>query len=258
MTAGLSILRSDLLAAAPHGFFTRIGGASSGIYAGLNCGPGSGDDPGAVAENRRRVAAALGVAETHLLTAHQVHSARAVRAEAPFEAARPQADALVTLSGEVAVGALSADCAPVLLLDAEAGAAAAAHAGWRGALDGVLEAAVAAMAAAGARRERIVAAVGPCISQRAYEVGPEFVERFLDEDRDYGRFFAGGAGDRAQFDLPGFCLDRLRAAGVAQAEWVGACTWSEPARFYSWRRASQAGERDYGRLIAAIRPVTRG
>ncbi|MGF1658529.1 MAG: polyphenol oxidase family protein [Rubrimonas sp.] len=253
----LAPIRSALLANAPHGFFTREGGVSQGLYDGLNCGPGSGDDPAAVAENRRRVADALGVAETHLLTAHQVHSARAARADAPFEGARPQVDALVTVSGEVAVGALSADCAPVLLLDAGAGVAAAAHAGWRGALDGVLDAAVAAMVAAGARRSRVVAAIGPCISQRAYEVGPEFVERFLDEDRAFGRFFAAGDGDRAQFDLPGFCLDRLRAAGLARAEWVGACTASEPERFFSWRRASQAGARDYGRLIAAIRPPAR-
>ncbi len=247
-------IQSPLLKAAPHGFFTREGGVSGGVYAALNCGPGSGDDAGAVAANRLRVAAALGAPADHLLTAHQVHSARAQLVRAPFGPERPKVDALVSVSPDLAVGALAADCAPVLLLDAEAGVAGAAHAGWRGAFDGVIAAAVATMVSAGARSARIVAVVGPCISKRAYEVGPEFVERFLDADPTFARFFAGGAGDRSHFDLPSFCLDRLREAGVRRAEWVGACTHSDPDRFFSYRRACQAGERDYGRLIAAIRP----
>jgi hypothetical protein len=147
---------------------------------------------------------------------------------------------------------LTADCAPVLLADGEAGVVGAAHAGWKGALGGVLEAVVEAMAGLGARHERIRAAVGPTISQRAYEVGPEFVERFFDEDPGYGRFFAGGQDDRAMFDLPGFCLHRLREAGVGEAAWTGHCTYSDEARFFSYRRACHRGEQDYGRLVAAI------
>lgn len=250
---GLDVITADVLDGAPHGFFARRGGVSTGIYAGLNCGPGSSDDAAAVARNRALVAAHLGVAADRLLSLHQVHSARALSLDAPWSGARPQADAAVTAARDIAVGALSADCAPVLFADAQAGVVAAAHAGWRGALAGVIEATVAAMVARGARRERIAAAVGPCISQRAYEVGPEFVERFLDEDADHSRHFAGGAGDRAQFDLPGFCLGRLRAAGVERCAWTGHCTYSDPARFFSYRRASHAGEGDYGRMLAAIR-----
>jgi len=241
------------LAPARHGFFGRRGGVSGGIYASLNCGPGSADDPDAVAANRARVAATLGVAPAALLTASQVHGARAVVVDGPWSGDRPQADALVSGDPALALGALAADCAPVLFIDPTAGIAAAAHAGWRGALDGVLAATVAAMTGLGARRERIAAVVGPCIAQRAYEVGPEFVERFVDEDRAFARFFAGGRGDRAQFDLPGFCLDRLRAEGVAQAVWIGACTHDAPERWFSHRRAARAGEPDYGRQIAAIR-----
>jgi YfiH family protein len=152
----------------------------------------------------------------------------------------------------VALGVLTADCAPVLFADPEAGVVGAAHAGWKGALGGVLEATLDAMTGLGARRERIRATVGPAISQRAYEVGPEFVERFLDEDPNTARFFAGGAGDRAMFDLPGYCLARLRSAGLGDAEWTGHCTFSDEARFFSYRRATHRGEPDYGRLVAAI------
>ncbi len=237
----------------PHGFFTRAGGVSGGIYEGLNCGRGSDDDPAAVSENRARVAARLGVAPERLLTVHQIHSARCVIAEGPWEGAPPQADAIATRAPGLAVAALAADCAPVLLADAGAGVVAAAHAGWRGALDGVVAATVEAMLGLGARRGRIAAAVGPCIGQAAYEVGPEFVERFLDEDRGHARHFAGGRGDRAMFDLPGFVLGRLRAAGVEDCAWTGHCTHGAPARFFSYRRATQAGEPDYGRCISAIR-----
>jgi YfiH family protein len=226
---------------------------SRGLYDSLNCGPGSQDDPAAVAENRARVAARLGVAPEGLLSLHQIHSPTVVVATGPWPAERPRADAAVTATPGVAVGALAADCAPVLFADVEGGVVGAAHAGWRGALDGVLEATVAAMEGLGARPDRIAAVVGPCISQPAYEVGPEFVERFLDDDPEHARFFAGGRGDRAQFDLPGFCLARLRAAGVGRAEWIGRCTFADPDRFFSYRRTNHAGEPDYGRQIAAIR-----
>jgi len=232
-----------------HGFFTREGGVSTGIYASLNGGPGSKDDPEAIAENRRRIAEHLGA--KMLLSLPQIHSDKVVTVREPWETERPQADAMVTDQPGIALGVLSADCAPVLFVDREAGIIGAAHSGWKGALGGVLEATIEAMLALGARRDRITAVIGPAISQRVYEVGPEFVERFLDEDRDNGRFFAGGAGDRAMFDLPGFCLARLRAAGIS-AEWSRHCTHSDPARFYSYRRSCQLGEEDYGRLVAAI------
>ncbi|MFN3260430.1 MAG: peptidoglycan editing factor PgeF [Pikeienuella sp.] len=244
----LTPIRADGLTF-PHGFFTRAGGVSAGLYASLNCGPGSRDEPAAVAENRARAAAALGAA--HLLTVHQIHSAEAVTVSAPFPGERPKADAMATATPGLALGALSADCAPVLFEDRDARVVASAHAGWRGALAGVTDAAIAAMEGLGAARSRIRAAVGPTISQRAYEVGPEFLEEFLADDGENARFFAGGAGDRMMFDLPGYLLARLRAAGVS-AEWTGHCTYSDEARFYSYRRSTHRGEPDYGRLLAAI------
>lgn len=246
----LDIITSDALDT-PHGFFTRKGGASSGIYAGLNCGHGSDDQTDMVAMNRSRVADALGA--TWLTTVHQTHSARAIRVETAEDTEGEQADALVTTTPGLAIGILTADCQPVLFADREAGVVGAAHAGWAGALGGVLEATVAAMEAAGAERQRINAVIGPSLSQRNYEVGPEFVERFVDEDRENARFFAGGEGDRAMFDLTGFGLSRLRAAGVGTAEWTGHCTYAEPERFFSYRRSVHLSEPDYGRLIAAIR-----
>lgn len=249
----LEILRSELLGEVSHGFFTRKGGASSGVYAGLNCGPGSADQREAVAMNRARVATALAVPPERLLSLHQVHSAEVAVAGPEGWAERPRADAVVTAEPGLALAVLTADCAPVLLADPAAGVVGAAHAGWRGALDGVLEAAVAAMVRLGAERGRIHAAVGPTISQRAYEVGPEFLDRFRDEGEGYERFFAPGPGDRLRFDLPGFVLARLRAAGIGEAGWIGACTWSEPERFFSYRRTTQAGAADYGRLISVIR-----
>ncbi len=248
----LEILTSDLLAGARHGFFARRGGASSGIYQGLNCGPGSGDQVEAVRMNRARVAAALEVAPDRLLSLHQVHSAEVVVAGPEGWTERPRADAAVTGRRGVALSVLTADCAPVLFHDPEAGVIGVAHAGWRGALDGVLEATLAAMEDLGARTGRVRAAVGPTISQRAYEVGPEFLERFADADPEHRRYFVNGAGDRYRFDLPGFVLGRLRAAGVAEAGWIGACTYSEPGRFFSYRRTTRAGEADYGRMISAI------
>jgi YfiH family protein len=249
----LEVLTSELLARARHGFFTRRGGASSGIYAGLNCGPGSSDQREAVTLNRARVAAALDVAPERLLSLHQTHSSEVVAAGPEGWTERPRADAAVSTASGIALGILTADCAPVLLHEPEAGVIGAAHAGWRGALEGVLEATVAAMVKLGARPEAIRAAIGPTISQRAYEVGPEFLDRFLAEEAGYDRFFVPGAGDRLRFDLPRFVLQRLREAGVEQAAWIGTCTYSEPERFFSYRRSTQAGEPDYGRLISAIR-----
>lgn len=247
----LEILTSDLLPGVRHGFFTRRGGASSGVYQGLNCGPGSRDQAEAVRVNRERAAAAMGVAPDRLLSLHQVHSARAVQAAEPW-GERPQADALVSDRPGVALGILTADCAPVLFHDPEAGVIGAAHAGWRGALDGVLEATIAEMERLGAASGRIRAAVGPAISQRAYEVGQEFLDAFAAEDQAYLRHFADGTEGRYQFDLPGFVLTRLRAAGVAEAGWIGACTYFDPDRFFSYRRSTHAGESDYGRLISII------
>lgn len=250
----LDIITDPALGELSHGFFGRGGGASSGIFAGLNCGTGSSDQAEAVAINRARVAGALGVAAEALVTVHQVHSADAVVVErAPGTAERPRADAMVTATPGLALAVLSADCQPVLFADAEAGVIGAAHAGWKGALAGVLEATVAAMEGLGAERARIVAAIGPTISQRAYEVGPEFLDEFLADDPDNARFFANGEAGRYLFDLPGFGLQRLRAAGVAEASWTRHCTYSDPERFYSYRRSLHRGEADYGRLISVIR-----
>jgi polyphenol oxidase len=248
----LQIITSDLLSPVRHGFFTRKGGASSGIFEGLNCGPGSSDLTDAVAINRARVADAMGVAPDHLVTVHQVHSADALHVTAPL-ADRPRADAMVTATPGIAIAVLTADCQPVLFADHEAGVIGAAHAGWRGARDGILEATLDAMETLGADRERIHAVIGPTISQSAYEVGPEFLEGFLDEDPENGRFFVQGKGDRVLFDLPAFGLYRLRQAGVGKAEWTRHCTYQDAGRFYSYRRTTHLGEADYGRLISAIR-----
>jgi len=246
----LEILTADILTPLRHGFFTRKGGASSGVFSGLNCGQGSSDLNEVVAINRARVAGAMGVDPEALVSVRQTHSA--VVAVAPFED-RPEADAIVTNTPGLVLTILTADCQPVLFADAEAGVIGAAHAGWRGALDGVLEATLEAMESLGARRENTVAVIGPTISQRAYEVGPEFFETFLAEDPEYSRFFAAGEGDRMLFDLPAFGLFRLREAGIGQAQWTRHCTYSDPDRFYSYRRTTHAGEADYGRLISAIR-----
>ncbi|WP_116598382.1 peptidoglycan editing factor PgeF [Primorskyibacter marinus] len=248
----LEIITADSLAPLRHGFFTRRGGASSGVFFGLNCGPGSSDQSEIVAINRARVAAAMEVSPDHLASVHQVHSADVVHVDAPQTDPRPKADALVTATPGIALAVLTADCQPVLFADHEARVIGAAHAGWRGALDGVLEATVDAMEALGARRAQIHAVIGPSISQRAYEVGAEFFDNFLDEDPQNARFFANGDGDRLHFDLTGFGLHRLRAAGV-NAEWTRHCTYSDAARFYSYRRATHAKEADYGRLISTIR-----
>ncbi|THD81891.1 MAG: peptidoglycan editing factor PgeF [Phenylobacterium sp.] len=234
-----------------HGFFTRQGGVSQGIYESLNVGLGSGDDPDAVAENRRRVAGHFGQAA--LVTAYQVHSATALVADGPWPAGPPQADAVVSATPGVVCAALAADCAPILIADAEARVVAAAHAGWRGALGGVVEATVRRMEGLGATRKWMRAAVGPCIGPQSYEVGLEFRAAFVKADPAYGRFFATGASDdKRLFDLPAFVLGRLAASGVTQCEWIGRDTCAEPDQFFSNRRAFKLGEPDYGRLVSAI------
>lgn len=247
----IEIVTADVLEP-KHGFFTRKGGASSGIFKGLNCGPGSTDLSEIVAINRSRVASRMGVDADHLLTLHQVHSADVVTLTEPFTT-RPRADAMVTRTPGLALGILTADCQPVLFSDPQAGVIGAAHAGWRGTRDGVLEATVAAMIALGASPSGITAVIGPCISQQAYEVGPEFFESFTDDDPGTARYFASAPTGRMLFDLPAYGLSRLRAAGVGQAEWTRHCTYRDADRFYSYRRATHAGEADYGRLISVIR-----
>ncbi|MGR3802383.1 peptidoglycan editing factor PgeF [Marinibacterium profundimaris] len=248
----LEVLTSTELAPVAHGFFTRRGGASSGIFEGLNCGRASSDQTEAVAINRARVAEALDVPHEALVGVKQVHSARALLVDAPMSDF-PEADALVTAVPGLALTVLTADCQPVLFADRKAGVVGAAHAGWRGALDGVLEATIETMEQAGATRGDIVAVIGPTISQRNYEVGPEFLDTFMAEAPENARFFANGEGDRLQFDLPGYGLHRLRSAGVGHAEWTRHCTYSDADRFYSYRRATHAREADYGRLLSAIR-----
>lgn len=247
----LEILTAESLAPVRHGFFTRKGGASSGIFAGLNCGVGSSDQTEIVAINRGRVAEAMGVNPDNLAGVHQVHSGDAIHVTTAPEP-KPKADALVTATPGLALSVLTADCQPVLFADAEAQVIGAAHAGWKGAQAGIMEATVDAMVALGATRANIHAVIGPTISQRAYEVGPEFFDIFLDEDPENTRFFAGGDGDRMHFDLPGYGLMRLRAAGVASAEWTRHCTYFDPDRFYSYRRSVHEKDPDYGRLISTI------
>jgi YfiH family protein len=247
----LEILTSNALPFR-HGFFTRKGGASSGIFAGLNCGAGSSDLSEVVQINRARVAEALGLAPTALVSLHQVHSADVVQLTGSLESP-VKADGMVTATPGLGLAILTADCQPVLFADPVARVIGAAHAGWRGAQGGVLEATVDAMVSLGAKRANIAACVGPTISQKAYEVGPEFFETFTDDDPTTQRFFAQGQGDRMLFDLPAYGLHRLRAAGVGQAQWTRHCTYSDPDRFYSYRRTTHAGEADYGRLISVIR-----
>ena len=248
----LEIITSDALPGTRHGFFTRKGGASSGIFAGLNCGTGSSDLSDAVAINRARVAQAMDLPLSHLVTVNQVHSADVVMLTAPLDP-RPRADALVTAAPGLGLAVLTADCQPVLFSDPQAGVIGAAHAGWRGSRDGVLEATLNAMEALGANRAAITAVIGPTISQAAYEVGPEFLDGFLQDDPDSQRFFASGTGDRMLFDLPGYSQQRLRQAGIGHAEWTRHCTYRDPVRFFSFRRTTHAGEADYGRLISVIR-----
>lgn len=249
----LQIITADALLPLRHGFFTRRGGASSGVFKGLNCGRGSSDQAEAVRINRERAAAALDAAPAQLVGLNQVHSARAVIAEGTPPDPPETGDALVTRDAALVISVLTADCAPVLFADIEASVVAAAHAGWRGTLDGILEATIDRMEDIGAKRHRVTAIIGPTISQRAYEVGPDFFEHFMDADTESGRFFAQGKNDRLMFDLPGYALQRLRAAGVGTAEWLRHCTYSNPELFFSYRRSQHRKQADYGRLISAIR-----
>jgi YfiH family protein len=236
-----------------HGFFGRTGGVSTGIFASLNCGPGSGDERGKVIENRRRTLEQLQPGAT-LLTLYQIHSPKPVVVTEPWEiGGAPQADAMVTDRSGLALGILTADCAPVLLADAEAKVIGAAHAGWKGALAGVIESAIAAMESLGASRQRIAAAIGPCISQANYEVGPEFESRFRDADPAHARHFApSSAANHWRFDLSGYVAERLQAARVENIEAIPACTYAREEDFFSFRRATHRGETDYGRQLSAI------
>jgi polyphenol oxidase len=244
-------LTSPLLSV-PHGFLGRQGGVSTGVHAGLNVGLGSNDDRGAIAENRRRAVDAV-LPGAALVTLHQVHSAEAVTVTAAFaDDARPHADALATDRPGLLLGILTADCVPVLLADQTAGVVGAAHAGWKGAIGGVIEATVAAMERLGARRERIAAAIGPCIRQPSYEVDDGFRRRFEAADGDVGRFFADGRPGRHQFDIEGYVLRRLDEADVGRAGALGLDTYAEERRFFSFRRATHRGEPDYGRQISLI------
>lgn len=237
-----------------HGFFTRAGGVSEGLYESLNGGVGSGDSPAKVAENRARMANHLAVAPENFLTCYQIHSPQVVVAETPWPASeRPRADAIVTRAPGLAIGVSTADCGPVLLADAEARVIGAAHAGWRGALTGVIEATVAAMEKLGARRAHIAAAAGPMIRQPSYEVGQDLVDRFIAVDPGTIRFFKPAQRDgHSMFDLGGYIASRLRRADVGAIEDLGLCTYADPAQFYSYRRSTHRGEPDYGRHINAI------
>ena len=250
----LQALLLSELAGVRHGFFTRSGGVSLGVYATLNGGTGSNDAPDNVAENRARMAMALGVTPDRFLTAYQIHSPDVVVVEEPWtHARRPRADAIVTRLPQLAIGVSTADCGPLLFADAEAHVIGAAHAGWRGALAGVIEAAIAAMEKLGAQRSRIATALGPTIRQPNYEVGSEFVERFLAADADNERFFKPSTSSgHDMFDLGGYIAERLQRAGITNFEDLGLCTYAEPERFFSYRRTTKLGEPDYGRHINAI------
>lgn len=241
-----------MLAGVKHGFFGREGGVSSGIYASLNAGTGSNDDPANVLENRRRIAETFGVERDHLVGVHQVHSATAFCITGPFEGERPQADALITTTPGVAISILTADCTPILFADAKAGVIGAAHAGWRGALGGVIQNTAWLMCEFGADPDNIAAAIGPCIHQSSYEVGPEFEAEFVAADPSFSRFFVPGAGDRLHFDLPGFCASRLEAAGIRQIETLPLDTYAESKRLHSHRRSVHEKAGDYGRNCSVI------
>lgn len=249
-------LLADNLAALPgirHGFFTREGGVSQGLYAGLNCGLGSNDDRQAVRENRRRVAAHLGSGDWPVVTLHQTHSAVAGLVTGAIAGELPRADAVVTTTPGVVAGALAADCCPVLFADGHARVVAAAHAGWRGAVSGIVEATVEQMEAAGAARRRIHAAIGPCIGPSSYEVGPEFEAELLALSSANARFFRRASPDaKPRFDLPGYVLDRLEGLGLASVTAAHVCTYENESRLFSYRRATHRNEPDYGRQISAI------
>lgn len=250
--SAVEVNRAAALAGVPHGFLGRRGGVSTGLHDGLNVGTGSADEAGAIAENRHRATEAV-LPAARLVTVFQIHSAECVTVRAPFDhALRPRADALVTDQPGLALGVLTADCAPVLLADREAGVVGAAHAGWKGALAGVTDTTILAMEALGARRDRIAAAVGPCIARASYEVDLAFRGRFEEADAENERFFADAREGHAQFDLEAYVAHRLAAAGLTRIETLGLDTYAAPDRFFSYRRATHRGEPDYGRQIAII------
>ena len=246
------LFRSDVLAGVPHGFLGRRGGRSTGLVAGLNAGLGSGDDERAVAGNRMLAVGAV-LPGARLVSVFQVHSPDCITVSVPWaDDRRPQADAMATARPGLVLGVVTADCAPVLLADRAAGVIGAAHAGWKGALAGVTDNTIAAMEALGAKRSRIAAAIGPCIAQASYEVDQGFVDRFCADDRVNARLFAAGAAGHAQFDLEGYVAARLEAAGIGPIDKLGLDTYPDPARFYSFRRATHLHEPDYGRQISLI------
>lgn len=246
------MVRAIALGGTPHGFLGRRGGVSTGTLAGLNVGYGSNDECGAIEENRALAIAAL-LPGAELATVHQVHSAQAVHVDRPWpREERPHADAMVTDRPNLLLGILTADCAPVLFADREAVVVGAAHAGWRGAIAGVTDATIAAMVKLGARRDHIHAAVGPCIAQASYEVDDAFRDRFIETDRDNGRFFVAGPAGKPHFDLEAYVVHRLIAAGIGEVEALNLDTYGDPDRFYSYRRATHRGEADYGRQLSAI------
>jgi hypothetical protein len=248
----LPFQKAGALTGTRHGFLGREGGVSTGIFASLNVGLGSGDDRAALAENRARAVAAVSPGAA-LVTLHQVHSNIAVTVTAAFaDDARPHADALVTATPGLALGVLTADCVPILFADTDAGVIGAAHAGWKGALTGVAAATIAAMEGLGARREHIAAAVGPCIASRSYEVDAGFRGRFMADSPEHDRFFAHGRAGHFQFDLEGFVAARLAAEGLSRIELLGEDTYSQPSRYFSYRRTTHAFEGDYGRQLSLI------
>ncbi|MCB2059347.1 MAG: peptidoglycan editing factor PgeF [Novosphingobium sp.] len=248
----VEVICADALDGIPHGFLGRRGGVSTGVAAGLNTGPGSGDDPAAIAENRRRAVQAI-LPDASLVAVYQIHSPHCVTVEEPWDDdSRPQADALVTRREGILLGILTADCAPVLLADREAGVVGAAHAGWKGALAGVTDRTVEAMEALGARRPAIVAAIGPCIAQASYEVDEAFRFRLEAADSANARFFGPGRQGHWQFDLEGYVALRLQSAGLGRVEQLGLDTYADAARFFSFRRATHLGEASYGRQISLI------
>lgn len=240
------------LAGTPHGFFGRAGGVSTGIAAGLNCGLGSGDDPALVAENRRRATEAILPGGT-LVGLYQVHGADAVTAIEPWEdSLRPEADAIATAQPGLVIGVVTADCAPILLADREAGVVGAAHAGWKGALAGVTDAVIVAMEGLGARRDRIGAAIGPTIARASFEVGPDLIAAFTDADPENVRFVADGPRGQSHFDLEAYVAHRLAVAGIGRVAALGLDTYANPDRFYSYRRATHRSEPTYGRQLSLI------
>lgn len=253
----LSPVQSPLLSATvgptiAHGYFTRQGGVSEGIYRGLNVGLGSHDDRARVGENRARVVRWFNAEPHRLATVHQIHSPDAIIVDGSYDGSRPEADALVTATPGIVLGVLTADCGPVLFADPEALVIGAAHAGWKGTLTGVLESTIEAMVSLGARRERLIACLGPSISRRHYEVGPEFVERFVAADAGYESFFSPSSrSGHAMFDLPALTIRKLTEAGVT-AENLAICTYADEDRFFSYRRTTHRREPDYGRQISAI------